>query len=69
MSHKIIIINRAASGASLAAENDQDAVEYEVAYTPSHDTPLSEQNQRTAKIRRLLARIEATAAGQPDPGD
>jgi hypothetical protein len=40
-----------------------------VTYTPSHDVPLAEQNRRTAKIRRLLARIEATAEGLADPGD
>lgn len=68
MSHAVIII-KPPGGGGFAASTETGELTYEVKYTPSHDTPLAEQNQRIAKMRRLLARVEATATGAPDPGD
>jgi hypothetical protein len=61
VSHRIIISSRASAPASSIAEHAHAAssITYELEFTPSHDLPDNVVNQRIAKARKALAKLEA----------
>ena len=59
MSHRIIISSRASAPAASMAQSVASSITYELEFTPSHDLPETIVNQRIAKARRVLAKLEA----------
>jgi hypothetical protein len=59
ISHRIIISSLAIPPAPSIAAEPASSIAYELIFTPSHDLPETIVNQRIAKARRVLAKLEA----------
>lgn len=67
MSHYIIINGvktRGPHGPLLVEASEEEAVSYEIKYTPSHDMTENQVGDAVTKILKLASKIENVAAGE-----
>ncbi len=69
MSHFVIINGvkyKGPHGDDLVASEPEEALSYEIKYTPSHDLTEAQVGDAVAKILRLSKRMENVASGEPE---
>lgn len=69
MSHYIIINGRKVRVPHtelVASETEEEAVSYEVKYTPSHDMTPEQTGEVVTKLLKLAKKMENVAAGEPE---
>lgn len=68
MSHYVIINGHKVRGPHLTATTEGDeALSYDIKYTPSHDMSPDQVGDVVTKILRLTKKMEDAATGENDP--